>query len=92
MNDMVTIRAYDPVSMHEAAKVFPKVKYCEDPYDAVKSADAVVIMTEWNLFRNLELDKMKKLMRGDYFFDLRNVYDMQKVKGKGFRYFGVGRG
>jgi UDPglucose 6-dehydrogenase len=92
IQDKAKIRAYDPVSMKEAAKVLPGIKYCEDPYDTVKSADAVVIMTEWNLFRNLELDRIRKLMKGNCFFDLRNVYDPHKVRGKGFQYFGVGRG
>ncbi len=87
-----TIRAYDPVSMKEVAKTFPGVKCCSDAYDAAKGADALVIVTEWNMFRNLELDRVKKLMKGHYFFDLRNVYDPQKVKGKGFHYVGVGRG
>jgi UDPglucose 6-dehydrogenase len=92
IQDKAKIRAYDPVSMKEAAKVLSGIQYCEDPYDTVKGADAVVIMTEWNLFRNLELDRIKKLMKGNCFFDLRNVYDPHKVKGKGFGYFGVGRG
>lgn len=91
MQDKPIIRAYDPVSMKEAAKIFSHLKYCEDPYDTVKGADALVIMTEWNLFRNLELDRIRKLMKGNHFFDLRNVYDSQKVKDKGFHYFGVGR-
>lgn len=92
MKDKVNIRAYDPVSMKEAEKVARGVKYCKDPYETVKGSDAVVIMTEWNMFRNLELDRVRKLMKGNYFFDLRNVYNPQKLKDKGFQYFGVGRG
>lgn len=92
MKDKATIRAYDPVSMHEAATQMPGVRYCKDPYDAVRGADAVVIMTEWNQFRNLPLEKIRKLMKGDHFFDLRNVYEPAKVREKGFQYFGVGRG
>jgi UDPglucose 6-dehydrogenase len=91
LQEKPTIRAYDPVSMKEAAKILSHLQYCEDPYDALKGADALVIMTEWNLFRNLELDRVRKLMKGNYFFDLRNVYDSEKVRGKGFQYFGVGR-
>lgn len=86
------IKAFDPVSMREVAKTYPHITFSKDPYDAVKGADALVIVTEWNLFRNLDLDRMKKLMKGDFFFDLRNVYDPEKVKEKGFQYFGVGRG
>jgi len=68
--------------MKEAVKIFPQVKYCEDPYDTVKGADAVAILTEWNLFRSLELERIRKLMKGNYFFDLRNVYDPQRVRDK----------
>jgi len=57
----------------------------------VIGADAVAILTEWNLFRNLELEKIRKLMKGNYFFDLRNVYDPQRVRDKSFEYYGVGR-
>ncbi len=92
MEDRANVRAYDPVSMKEAAKQLTEVTYCENPYDTVQGADAVVIMTEWNLFRNLDFDRIRKLMKGRYFFDLRNVYDPQKVRGKGFQYVGVGRG
>lgn len=91
LKEKVNIRAYDPVSMKEAVKIFPQVKYCEDPYDTVKGADAVAILTEWNLFRSLELERIRKLMKGNYFFDLRNVYDPQRVRDKSFEYYGVGR-
>ena len=82
--------------MKEANKILPKIKYCKDPYDAAKGADALVIVTEWNQFRNLDLDRLKKLLKvrlteGPYFFDLRNVYDPQRMKEKGFQYYCVGR-
>jgi UDPglucose 6-dehydrogenase len=73
------------------------IKYCKDPYDAVKGADAIVIVTEWNQFRNLELDRLRKLLKGPpetegpYFFDLRNVYEPQRLREKGFKYVCVGR-
>lgn len=89
--DRANIRAYDPVSMKETSKVLSHVTFCEDPYDAAKGADALIIMTEWNLFRNLELDRIREIMKGNYFFDLRNVYDPQRLRDKGFQYFGVGR-
>ena len=92
MREKANIKAYDPVSMKEASQVLRDVKFCRDSYDAVKGADAVVIMTEWNQFRNLELDRIANLMRGNYFFDLRNVYEPQKVRDRGFQYIGVGRG
>jgi UDPglucose 6-dehydrogenase len=85
------VRAYDPVSMKVAQGIIPHITYCKDPYDAVKGANALVIMTEWNQFRNLELDRLKKLLGEPYFFDLRNIYDPQKLKDKGFKYYCVGR-
>ncbi len=92
MKEKAHIRAYDPVSMKESQKVIPAIKYCRNSYDAVRGADALIIVTEWNQFRNLDLDRIKKLLKEPYFFDLRNVYDPQKLKEKGFRYFCVGRG
>lgn len=85
------IRAYDPVSMEEAEKILPEIKYCKDPYNTLKGADALIIMTEWNQFRNLELDKIKALLNSPIFFDLRNIYDPQKMREKGFHYYSVGR-
>jgi UDPglucose 6-dehydrogenase len=86
------IRAFDPVAMEDAKKLLDgSVKFARDPYDCVAKADAVVIVTEWNEFRNLELARMKKLMKTPYFFDLRNIYEPGKMKKLGFRYFSVGR-
>jgi UDPglucose 6-dehydrogenase len=89
--EKAVIRAYDPICANGGNKELPKIKFCKDAYDAAKGADALVLMTEWNQFRNLELDKIKKLLKEPYFFDLRNVYEPQKMKGKGFRYYCVGR-
>ena len=69
----------------------PEIKYCKEPYSAIKGSDALVIMTEWNEFRNLDVDKIKELLTSPFFFDLRNIYDPQKMKDKGFRYYSVGR-
>jgi UDPglucose 6-dehydrogenase len=85
------VKAYDPVSMEGAKAILPEIKYCNDIYDTVAGTDAVVIVTEWNQFRNLELDKIKKILRQPYFFDLRNIYDPAKMKKLGFRYFCTGR-
>jgi UDPglucose 6-dehydrogenase len=85
------IKAYDPVSMKGANSILPDITYCKDPYEAVNGANALVIVTEWNQFRNLELDKLKRLLKEPYFFDLRNIYEPQKLKAKGFKYFSVGR-
>ncbi len=86
------VRAFDPVAMEDAKKLLSgNVTFAKGPYDCVAKADAVVIVTEWNEFRNLELSRMKKLMKTPYFFDLRNIYEPEKVRKLGFRYFSVGR-
>ncbi len=85
------VRTYDPVAMDEAKKEFPKITYCKDAYEATKGADAVVIVTEWNLFRNLDLEKIKKLAKGKLFFDLRNIYVPEKMRKMGFDYYSIGR-
>ena len=91
LKEKAKIRAYDPVSMKSTQSILPDITYCKDPYDAVKDANAIVIVTEWNQFRSLELDKLKRLLKEPYFFDLRNIYDPQKLKDKGFKYYCVGR-
>ncbi len=85
------IRAFDPVAMKEAKGQLPDITYCKDAYAAIKGSDAVVIVTEWNQFRNLNLNKVKKLAKGDLFFDLRNIYDPEKVRETGLKYFSMGR-
>lgn len=65
--------------------------YCNDEYQTIEDVDALVIMTEWNQFRNLNLSRIRSLMRGNYFFDLRNVYERSKIEENGFIYVGVGR-
>lgn len=91
LKEKAKIRAYDPVSMKSTQSILPDITYCKDPYDAVKDANALVIVTEWNQFRSLELDKLKRLLKEPYFFDLRNIYEPQKLKNKGFKYYCVGR-
>ncbi|MBI5195457.1 MAG: UDP-glucose/GDP-mannose dehydrogenase family protein [Nitrospirae bacterium] len=85
------IRAYDPAAMPDTMEIFPKLTYCKDSYDAVKGADAVIIATEWNQFRNLDIGRIKTLVSGNYFFDLRNIYEPAKVRKAGFIYYSVGR-
>ncbi len=91
IQEKARIKAYDPVSMKNANSILPEITYCKDPYEAVKDANALVIVTEWNQFRNLELDRLKRLLKEPYFFDLRNIYEPQRLKEKGFKYFCVGR-
>ena len=85
------VKAIDPVAMKEAKKLLPKITFTDDVYDAVKGAEAVIIVTEWNEFRNLDLDKIKKLTKGKFFFDLRNIYEPAKLRKKGFKYYCIGR-
>ncbi len=87
------VAVYDPAAMQDAMKIFRKrVKYARSAYDCVKGADALVIVTEWNEFRNLDLVRIKKLLNTPYFFDLRNIYEPTKARDIGFKYFCVGRG
>lgn len=85
------IKTYDPVAMDNVKKIFPDITYCSDAYSAAEGVDALIIVTEWNQFRNLELAKIKKIMRGNLFFDFRNIYEPEKVRELGFKYHSVGR-
>ena len=88
------IKVFDPVSMSNAKNYYLKsmdVYYATDEYDAVSNADALVIITEWNEFRSLNLEKIKNLMNGKLFFDLRNIYSRDLVESTGFKYIAVGR-
>lgn len=85
------VNVYDPIAMNNTRKIYgDKVQYCDDSYKAMQDADALVIMTEWNEFRVLELEKVKKLMKGDLIFDCRNIYEKEKVEAHGFFYYSFG--
>lgn len=86
------IRAFDPVAMEQAKRVLPAgIYYAKDAYDAAKDADAVILVTEWNEFRQLDLVRLAKELKERVMFDGRNVYDPNSVKQLGFMYYGVGR-
>ncbi|ACI20496.1 MULTISPECIES: UDP-glucose dehydrogenase family protein [Thermodesulfovibrio] len=91
LNKKALLKVYDPAAMENTKNIFPDIIYCSDPYSVAKNADALVIVTEWNQFRNLDIEKIKNLMNGNLFFDFRNIYDPQKIKQLGFKYFCVGR-
>jgi UDPglucose 6-dehydrogenase len=91
MKEGATVRGYDPVSMDEATKLIPGMIPCKDTYDVAENADGLIIMTEWNQFRNLDFDRLKQTMRQRLLLDLRNVYDSDRVTGHGFRHVSVGR-
>jgi UDPglucose 6-dehydrogenase len=86
------VRAYDPVAMAVAESCLPDVMYCATPYDVAKHADALLLVTEWNEFKQLDFDKLKRLMRQPIILDGRNIYDPQLMEARGFIYRGVGRG
>ena len=85
------VRAYDPVGMEQAKEFLADVVYCRDSYDCVEAADAVVIITEWEQFRALDLERVRDLMACPVMVDLRNVYRPEDVKKYGFSYTSVGR-
>lgn len=90
-NSGAAIKAYDPVAIENAKKIFKKVYFCSNPYEVAKEADILIIMTEWNEFRQLDLSKVKRIMGKPIILDGRNIYDPQKAKRAGFVYQGVGR-
>ncbi|MYC27645.1 MAG: UDP-glucose/GDP-mannose dehydrogenase family protein [Nitrospira sp. SB0662_bin_26] len=91
MKEGCSIRAYDPEGLAGALNALPGLIGCQDAYDAMTGADAVVLATEWNQFRNLDLERMKSLLRVPVIIDLRNVYDPERVAACGFHYVSVGR-
>ena len=85
------VRAFDPAAMDEAKIVFPDLGFGVDAYDVATGADALVLVTEWNQFRRLDLQRIKNLMKSPIFIDLRNVYEPSLMKRLGFSYCGLGR-
>ena len=86
------VRAYDPHGMAEARKLMPALETAVDPYACIDGADAMVILTEWDQFRALDLDRIKSSLRNPVVVDLRNIYRPSDMAERGFRYVGVGRG
>jgi UDPglucose 6-dehydrogenase len=84
------VRAYDPHGMEEARKLMPRLETAADPYACVEGADAMLILTEWDQFRALDLDRVKTALRSPVIIDLRNIYRPAEVAAKGFTYVGVG--
>jgi UDPglucose 6-dehydrogenase len=85
------VRAFDPASMEQARPLMPNVTFCDDPYSCAKGADALVIVTEWDAFRALDLDRLKAEMAAPVMVDLRNVYRPDELRRRGFKYVSVGR-
>ena len=87
----VTVRGYDPESMEQARALMPDVDYCASPYEAAAGADAVVLVTEWDALRALDLDRLAASMRGTILVDLRNIYPPDEVEEAGLAWHGIGR-
>jgi UDPglucose 6-dehydrogenase len=87
-----TVSAYDPVARHQAEQALTGIDFADSPYAAADAADALVIVTEWDEFRALDLEKIAAAMRGKVLVDLRNVYDREDAEEAGLTYHGVGRG
>jgi UDPglucose 6-dehydrogenase len=85
------IRCFDPLAMDNTRKILPDLTYCQDEYETAQGSDALVIATEWNQFRNLDLLKIKNLLKSPILLDLRNLYEPATLKSLGFIYEGVGR-
>ncbi|HEV3456420.1 MAG TPA: UDP-glucose/GDP-mannose dehydrogenase family protein [Thermoanaerobaculia bacterium] len=85
------VRAFDPEAMPACAPLFPGVRFCDNAYEAARGADALVICTEWNQFRKLELDRLHALLRRPLVIDLRNLYAPEKMAAANFEYISIGR-
>jgi UDPglucose 6-dehydrogenase len=87
-----TVRVYDPVAMSHAERTLPAaVRYCESPYEAASGADAVALVTEWNEFKFLNLERLREAMRRPVVFDGRNLWEPERMRRLGFEYYSIGR-
>ncbi|MFH0827011.1 MAG: UDP-glucose/GDP-mannose dehydrogenase family protein [Candidatus Omnitrophota bacterium] len=86
------IKAYDPQAMEKARLLLKDVVFCKDPYEACKASDALLVVTEWNEFKELDFARVKRLLKRPLIFDGRNMYEPQSLEKLGFTYIGVGRG
>ena len=92
INEGATVKGYDPQAMENAARELPNIKLCADPYQTAEGADALVLATEWNEFKQLDFEKVYQLLRTPVLVDGRNLWDSKYLRGLGFTYFGVGQG
>ena len=91
LKEGASIKCFDPLAMENTRKILTNLTYCQDEYETARDSDALVIATEWNQFRNLDLSKIKKLLKTPILLDLRNLHDPAALKSLGFIYEGVGR-
>lgn len=85
------VRAYDPAAIETARRILPGIEYCEDEYEAARGSDVLVVVTEWNQFRRLDMPRLKEVMREPNIVDLRNIYEPETMRSEGFNYLGMGR-
>jgi len=86
-----SIRCFDPMAAENTKKILPDLVFCSDEYETARNSDALVIITEWNQFRNLDLNRIKSMMSNPILFDMKNLYEPFKVKELGIEYYGIGR-
>ena len=91
-NEGARVKAYDPAAMDNAERFLPGVELCEDPYQAADGSDALIVVTEWNEFKQIDKARLLERMRQPYLIDGRNVYDCEEMSRIGFVYWGMGRG
>ncbi|MDD5368181.1 MAG: UDP-glucose/GDP-mannose dehydrogenase family protein [Anaerolineaceae bacterium] len=91
-NEGAIVKAYDPQAMEAVARIAPEIELCENPYQVAEGADAVLLATAWNEFKNLDFSRMLGLMRQPYLLDGRNLWDPEQLREMGFKYIGIGRG
>lgn len=92
LRENATVKGYDPAAMSVVGKLIPDLQLSKDPYDMAKGCDAIILMTEWNEFKHLDLGQIKSMMRQPVFIDGRNLYEPERMQEHGFLYRGVGRG
>ncbi|PIQ76853.1 UDP-glucose 6-dehydrogenase [Candidatus Peregrinibacteria bacterium CG10_big_fil_rev_8_21_14_0_10_49_24] len=85
-----TVRVHDPIAMENAKKIIPDIEYAESPMAAAKDADAVIVLTEWDVFRGADLHELARDMKGPHLFDGRNIYEPKEVRDAGLTYYGIG--
>jgi UDPglucose 6-dehydrogenase len=91
LNGGAKVRAYDPAAIETARRILPEIAYCEDEYEAARGSDVLVVVTEWNQFRRLDMPRLKEVMREPNIVDLRNIYEPETMRSEGFNYLGMGR-
>ena len=85
------LKIYDPCAMEKARRFLKDVRFCKDPYEVCRGSDCLLIVSEWDEFKELDFNRIKRLLKRPLIFDGRNIYDPQKLAKLGFRYVGIGR-